>query len=186
MFPLKMFTGLNFFNYQSGCYTFGLSSPKLLNSFVFWLNKTSAWSSNYLVDIVAADLIFFRTKTHKNFKNINLLGYFFVNIVKNFRVQILFMFDKTTSIQSLTNLFFSADWAEREVWDLFGIIFFNHNDLRRILTDYGFVGHPLQKQFPVTGFVEQAYNENFKNIFYKPVNKNLILRANATYVQYNF
>ena len=70
---------------------------------------------------------------------------------------------------SVTGVFNSAGWWEREAWDLFGIYFSDHPDLRRILTDYGFEGHPMRKDFPLTGFVEMRYDEAQKRVVYEPV-----------------
>ena len=72
-------------------------------------------------------------------------------------------------IQSVTKIWNCADWFEREAFDLFGILFENHNDLRRILTDYGFVGHPLRKDFPMIGEVEMRYDEELERVVYEPV-----------------
>lgn len=72
-------------------------------------------------------------------------------------------------IDSVSDLWLSANWAEREVYDMFGIYFNNHPDLRRVLTDYGFVGHPLRKDFPQTGYVEMRYDENLEKVVYEPV-----------------
>ena len=72
-------------------------------------------------------------------------------------------------VDSVSDLWVSADWAEREVYDMFGVYFDNHPDLRRVLTDYGFVGHPLRKDFPQTGYVEMRYDENLEKVVYEPV-----------------
>ncbi|ASG68840.1 NADH-quinone oxidoreductase subunit C [Francisella halioticida] len=72
-------------------------------------------------------------------------------------------------IESVSDLWPSANWAEREVYDMFGIYFNDHPDLRRVLTDYGFVGHPLRKDFPQTGYVEMRYDENLGKVVYEPV-----------------
>ena len=74
-----------------------------------------------------------------------------------------------TSIPSIENIYRSAGWFEREVWDMFGIFFSNHSDLRRILTDYGFEGHPLRKDFPLSGYVESRYDESEKRILVEPI-----------------
>ena len=72
-------------------------------------------------------------------------------------------------LPSITQIYEGANWLEREVWDLFGIFFSDHEDLRRILTDYGFQGHPLRKDFPLTGFIELYYNDSTKRLSYEPV-----------------
>jgi NADH-quinone oxidoreductase subunit C len=74
------------------------------------------------------------------------------------------------NIESASDLFSAATWFEREAWDMYGIIFENNPDLRRILTDYGFSGHPLRKDFPLTGYVEVRYNPDLKKVVYEPVN----------------
>lgn len=74
-----------------------------------------------------------------------------------------------TPVPSITKLHPSADWMEREAWDMFGIYFYNHPNLRRILTDYGFEGHPLRKDFPLSGFVESRYDEESKRVVVEPV-----------------
>jgi NADH-quinone oxidoreductase subunit C len=77
--------------------------------------------------------------------------------------------DETSPVPSVVSVYSSAGWFERECWDLFGIAFSNHPDLRRILTDYGFEGHPLRKDFPVSGFVEVRYDDEQKRVVYEPV-----------------
>ena len=83
----------------------------------------------------------------------------------NLRIKVLTKFQINQPINSLTKIFPSANWMEREVFDMYGIKFKNHPDLRRILTDYGFKGHPLRKDFPLTGFNEVRYSEKEKKLF---------------------
>ncbi|RNA02250.1 NADH dehydrogenase [ubiquinone] iron-sulfur mitochondrial, partial [Brachionus plicatilis] len=77
--------------------------------------------------------------------------------------------DELTPIDSITGVFEGANWFEREVWDMFGVFFSNHPDLRRILTDYGFAGHPFRKDFPLTGFVEVRYDDEVKRVVTEPL-----------------
>jgi len=87
----------------------------------------------------------------------------------NLRIRVKATTDETTPVPSITPLFPGADWFEREAYDLYGILFSGHPDLRRLLTDYGFDGHPLRKDFPVTGFVEVRYDDERKRVVYEPV-----------------
>jgi|SRR6185437_6910019 len=88
---------------------------------------------------------------------------------KNTRVRVKISTDEATPVPSAVSVFPAANWYEREVYDLFGVLFDDHPDLRRILTDYGFEGHPLRKDFPTTGFVEVRYDEEEKRVRYDPV-----------------
>ena len=88
---------------------------------------------------------------------------------QNQRLMVKVETDEDTPVPSVTGIFSSAGWFEREIWDLFGISFSGHPDLRRILTDYGFEGHPLRKDFPLTGYVEVRYNDEQKRVVYEPV-----------------
>ncbi|OSI17035.1 NADH-quinone oxidoreductase subunit C [Neisseria dentiae] len=85
------------------------------------------------------------------------------------RVRVWCQDDDFPVVDSLTEIYNSADWYEREAFDLYGILFNNHPDLRRILTDYGFVGHPFRKDFPISGYVEMRYDEAEKRVIYQPV-----------------
>ena len=87
----------------------------------------------------------------------------------NQRVRVKIATDETTPVPSTISVFPAADWYEREVYDFFGVLFDGHPDLRRILTDYGFDGHPLRKDFPMTGFVEVRYDDEEKRVRYDPV-----------------
>jgi NADH-quinone oxidoreductase subunit C len=95
--------------------------------------------------------------------------YHFLSPRQNMRVRIKVETAEDVAVPSLTGLFPGADWFEREAWDLYGILFTGHPDLRRILTDYGFEGHPLRKDFPTTGFVEVRYDDSAKRVVYEPV-----------------
>jgi NADH-quinone oxidoreductase subunit C len=95
--------------------------------------------------------------------------YHLLSPYQNARVRIKVAVDETTEVPSATEIYPGADWYEREVYDLYGIVFSGHPDLRRILTDYGFSGHPLRKDFPVTGHVEVRYDDEKKRVVYEPV-----------------
>ncbi|NQV98248.1 MAG: NADH-quinone oxidoreductase subunit C [Rhodospirillales bacterium] len=95
--------------------------------------------------------------------------YHLLSLTLNLRVRVKVWTDEDTAIPTATGLFSSAGWFEREAWDLFGIYFSDHPDLRRILTDYGFEGHPLRKDFPLTGYVELRYDDEQKRVVYEPV-----------------
>ena len=98
----------------------------------------------------------------------------------NQRVRVKVQADETTTVPSLTGVFSGALWFEREAYDLYGILFSGHPDLRRILTDYGFDGHPLRKDFPLTGFVEVRWDDEAKRVLYEPV------RLNQEYRDFDF
>jgi NADH-quinone oxidoreductase subunit C len=88
----------------------------------------------------------------------------------NHRIRVRTTTDAAHPVPSIVSLFPAADWFEREAYDLYGILFSGHPDLRRLLTDYGFQGHPLRKDFPLTGFVELRYDDELKRVVYEPVN----------------
>jgi NADH-quinone oxidoreductase subunit C len=95
--------------------------------------------------------------------------YNMLSLKLNQRVRVKLTTDERTPVASVSRIFSSAIWTEREAWDMFGIFFADHPDLRRILTDYGFEGHPLRKDFPLTGFKEVRYDEEQKRVVYEPV-----------------
>ena len=95
--------------------------------------------------------------------------YHFMSPHLNHRVRVKLCCDDETPVPSITEVYAGANWFEREAYDLYGMLFSGHPDLRRILTDYGFDGHPLRKDFPLTGFVEVRYDEERKRVVYEPV-----------------
>ena len=95
--------------------------------------------------------------------------YHLLSLTKNWRVRVNVQTDEDTPVPSVTPVYPCADWFEREAFDMYGIFFSGHPDLRRILTDYGFHGHPLRKDFPMTGYVEVRYDEALKRVVYEPV-----------------
>ena len=128
---------------------------------VQFLKSNDKCKFRQLIDIAGVDY----PEKDKRFQ----LVYLFLSHENNVRVKILIKFQPNESINSLTKIFPSANWMEREVFDMYGIKFKNHPDLRRILTDYGFKGHPLRKDFPLTGFNEVRYSEKEKKVVYEPV-----------------
>jgi NADH-quinone oxidoreductase subunit C len=87
----------------------------------------------------------------------------------NLRIRVKVPTDENTAVPSIIEVFAGTDWFEREVYDLYGVVFTGHPDMRRLLTDYGFEGHPLRKDFPLTGFVEVRYDDELKRVVYEPV-----------------
>ena len=114
-----------------------------------------------LSDITAID--------YPNKKNRFLIIYQFLSITNNQRVRVLLPINYNDVIPTLSKLYSSALWAERELWDMFGVYVEGHPDLRRILTDYGFQGHPLRKDFPLTGFDEVSYETESRRVVYNKV-----------------
>jgi len=114
-----------------------------------------------LVDVTAVD--------HPDREARFTVVYNLLSLRHNQRVRVKTAVAEGAALASVTGVFSSANWLEREVWDLFGIAFSGHPDLRRILTDYGFEGHPLRKDFPLTGHVEVRYDEDQKRVVYEPV-----------------
>jgi NADH-quinone oxidoreductase subunit C len=95
--------------------------------------------------------------------------YHLLSLVKNHRIRLKVQTDEDTAVPSVADIFPAANWFEREAFDMYGIFFENHPDLRRLLTDYGFHGHPLRKDFPMTGYVEVRYDDELKRVVYEPV-----------------
>ena len=95
--------------------------------------------------------------------------YHLLSLTKNYRVRLKIQTDEDTPVATVVGVYPCADWFEREAFDMYGIFFEGHPDLRRILTDYGFHGHPLRKDFPMTGYVELRYDDELKRVVYEPV-----------------
>ncbi|TDL84249.1 NADH-quinone oxidoreductase subunit C [Palleronia sediminis] len=115
-----------------------------------------------LIDITAVD----RPEREARFD----LVYHFLSMHENQRIRLKAEVREDEMAPSITSIFPAANWFEREVFDMFGVLFTGHPDLRRILTDYGFRGYPLRKDFPTTGYVELRYDETVKRVVYEPVN----------------
>ena len=136
-------------------------SEKDLIDAVQFLKLNENCKFKQLIDIAGVDY-------PENDKRFELI-YLFLSHENNTRIKLLIKFEINQTINSITKIFPSANWMEREVFDMYGIKFKNHPDLRRILTDYGFKGHPLRKDFPLTGFNEVRYSEKDKKVIYEPV-----------------
>ena len=128
---------------------------------VQFLKSNEKLKFRQLIDIAGVDY----PEEEKRFK----LVYLFLSHENNERIKLSIKLESNQIINSITKIFPSANWMEREVFDMYGIKFKNHPDLRRILTDYGFKGHPLRKDFPLTGFNEVRYSEKEKKVIYEPV-----------------
>jgi NADH-quinone oxidoreductase subunit C len=137
--------------------TRGSSIVKLLS----FLRDDSNCLFTFLVDVCGVD---YPERDQRLEVVYNLLS-----IKHNQRIRVKVATDEATPVPSVTGVFSSAGWFEREAWDLYGIYFADHPDLRRILTDYGFEGHPMRKDFPLTGFVEVRYDDEQKRVVYEPV-----------------
>ena len=134
--------------------------PSAIVEVVKYLRSKKGFSFTTLIDITAID---FPAK-EKRFQ----LIYHFLSMTENKRCKITMAVSDQETVNSVTPVFECANWFEREIFDLFGITFSSHPDLRRILTDYGFEGHPLRKDFPTTGFLEVRYDEVEKRVVYEP------------------
>ena len=138
------------------------STPACLPALVDFLKCNRSCRFSTLVDITAVDY----PGREARFEMV----YHFLSMYQNHRIRVKAPLREGETIASLVDLHPSAGWFEREVFDMFGIVFTGHPDLRRLLTDYGFRGHPLRKDFPTTGYTEVRYDEAEKRVIYEPVN----------------
>ena len=134
--------------------------PSAIVEVVTYLRSKKGFSFTTLIDITSIDF----PSREKRFQ----LIYHFLSMTENKRCKITMAVSDQETVDSVTPVFECANWFEREIFDLFGITFSSHPDLRRILTDYGFEGHPLRKDFPTTGFLEVRYDEVEKRVVYEP------------------
>ena len=136
--------------------------PQSLVAVVDYLKTDGNCRFSSLVDITAVDL---PERVNARFDVV----YHFLSMYQNLRIRLKIAVRADEMVPSITSVHPSANWFEREVFDMFGILFSGHPDLRRILTDYGFRGHPLRKDFPTTGYTEVRYDEAQKRVIYEPV-----------------
>jgi NADH-quinone oxidoreductase subunit C len=137
-----------------------INSENLLDVVLF-LKTNENTKFRQLIDITAVDY----PEEQKRFKMV----YLFLSHEINQRIILNYLINENEKVVSLTKIFPSANWMEREIFDMYGVEFSDHPDLRRILTDYGFKGHPLRKDFPLTGHTEVRYSEDEKKVIYEPV-----------------
>lgn len=170
-FFFKKYIYFSFVNFKLNIFFFFIKK-KYLIEFTYILKKNLLFKYLLLMDLTVIDFFISRQRF--------LLYYNYLNIFFNYRFYLYFYIDNLFNdfffmtlknfINSVSNIFLNALWLEREIWDMFGIFFYNHLDLRRILTDYGFNSFPLRKDFPLTGFYEIRYDENLKIIVYESLN----------------
>lgn len=131
---------------------------------ITFLNNDANCLAKVLVDICGVD--------YPDRKQRFEVVYNLLSLKHNQRIRVKISTDEDTPVSSVTSVFSCASWFERECWDLYGIFFSEHPDLRRLLTDYGFDGHPLRKDFPLTGFVEVRYDDELRRVVQEPVHLN--------------
>ena len=122
-----------------------------------------------LVDLCGVDYSEYQAGSHEGSRYCVVIHLLSVSLNQRVRLKVFTPDDEFPVLASVTNIWNSANWFEREAFDLFGIVFEGHNDLRRILTDYGFIGHPFRKDFPLSGEVEMRYDAENKRVVYQPV-----------------
>jgi len=168
---LSLFPKYIFYTFKRDYYYLSTTNKYLLNM-LFILKSHHNFQYDILADVVGADYLSNKNRFQLLY---NLLSFTYSN-----RIFIKLNINELGYAFSIIHLFANANWYERECWDLFGIYFINNPDLRRILTDYGFIGHPLKKDFPLSGFSEISYSELDKRIIYRPVSLIQELRTFVT------
>ncbi len=158
-------------NFAFGELTLTVDPARIIEA-LRWLRDDGAAQFVSIIDISGVDC----PEREKRFDVV----YHLLSPKLNRRVRVKVATDEETPVASATAVYPGADWYEREIYDLFGVMFDGHPDLRRILTDYGFDGHPLRKDFPMTGFVEVRYDDGEKRVRYEPV------RLNQEFRQFDF
>jgi NADH-quinone oxidoreductase subunit C len=122
-----------------------------------------------LIDLCGVDYSEYKGGSYQGPRFCVVLQLLSVSLNQRLRIKVFATDDAMPMLESVTDVWAAADWYEREAFDLFGIMFDGHNDLRRILTDYGFIGHPFRKDFPTTGYVEMRYDAEQARVVYQPV-----------------
>ena len=147
-------------NYEKGELTITVPHSKIFQVIQFLRDNTNC-QYRTIIDICAVD--------YPERENRFEVVYNLLSITYNTRIRVKTSVNEVTPLESITSLFKGADWFEREAWDFYGVFFSNHPDLRRILTDYGFEGHPFRKDFPLSGYVEVRYDEIQKRVVCEPI-----------------
>ena len=137
------------------------AEPAALIKLLTFLRDDQNCQFKQLIDVTAVDF----PEREARFEVV----YNLLSLRHNQRIRVKLATDENTPVESVTPVFSAANWFEREAWDMYGVFFAEHPDLRRLLTDYGFEGHPLRKDFPLTGYVEVRYDEEQKRVIYEPV-----------------
>ncbi len=163
---------LNFGNYLVSCLPYYINtvlfalndltivvSSRYINQVLLFLKNDLNSQFRVLVDLTAVDF----PENDKRFEVVYML----LSLKYNVRIRVKTHVNEMSSLDSVSDIYLSANWLEREVWDMFGICFRNHPDLRRLLTDYGFDGHPLRKDFPLNGYTATRYDDTQKIILYE-------------------
>ena len=147
---------------KKGEYNLYLRNEQDIEKVLFFLKYNINSQFKLLMDICGIDNM-------QKYNNRFEISYNILSVKYWSRMHVKIHVDEFRPVNSVMKIFKSANWYEREIWDMFGIFFKNHKDLRRILTDYGFEGFPLRKDFPQTGYVELRYNNDYKHLIYEPV-----------------
>ena len=150
-----------FINLRTSLIEMTITSTEFVNPVLTVLKKDPILSFEVLSDIAVVDYV----GEKKRFQ----INYILFSYKYSTRLKLTLSASTLTSLQSSTSVYSNANWLERQAWDMFGIYFENHPDLRRILTDYGFQGFPLRKDFPLLGYFEVYYDDEMKRVSYKPV-----------------
>ncbi len=137
-------------------------TPKKIIEFLTFLRDDKNLSFKILLDVFGADLLEIRAPRFEVIYNL-------LSLKLNNRITVKVALNENEEVPTVSTIFSTANWFERETFDMYGIKFTNHPDLRRILTDYGFEGHPLRKDFPLTGYKEVRYDETQQKVIYEPV-----------------
>ena len=137
------------------------TTPASVTQLLTFLRDNPRCRFNMLVDVCGVDY----PEREQRFEVV----YNLLSLPHNLRIRVKLATDEATPVPSVATVYRTAGWFEREAWDLYGIFFSDHDDLRRLLTDYGFEGHPMRKDFPLTGYVEVRYDEEQKRVVYETV-----------------